>query len=163
VAKRAHRIGRPNPRSLRRNQDPSGIGIADPTVGPAIVVLAAWAATARPLAESRYRPSINLPAHFAARPERTNMNDNIIGAQYTAPCQEALPTTELPSTFVAHVGSQITCHLTIRTAALQVVSHDVVEPLSQTRVILQDPAETTPTVRPKFWANVQAPSRNSVT
>jgi hypothetical protein len=25
----------------------------------------------------------------------------------------------------------------------------------------QNPPETTPTVRPKFWANVQAPSRNS--
>jgi hypothetical protein len=29
-----------------------------------------------------------------------------------------------------------------------------IEPLSQTRVIFQDPSETTPTVRPKFWANV---------
>jgi hypothetical protein len=28
----------------------------------------------------------------------------------TAPCQKALPTTELPSTFVAHVGSQTPCH-----------------------------------------------------
>src|ERR1700704_1153928 len=46
---------------------------------------------------------------------------------------------------------------------MQVVSHDVIEPLSQTRVIFQDPSETTPTVRPKFWANVQVPSCNSVT
>jgi hypothetical protein len=38
---------------------------------------------------------------------------------------------------------------------MQVVSHDVIEPLSQTRVIFQDPSETTPTVQPKFWANVQ--------
>ena len=30
---------------------------------------------------------------------------------------------------------------------MQVVSHDVIEPLSQTRVIFQDPSETTPTVR----------------
>jgi len=63
-----------------------------------------------------------------------------------------------------HVGTQITCHLTIPwTAAMQVVSHDVIEPLSQTRVIFQDPSETTPTVRPKLWADVQVPTRNSVT
>jgi hypothetical protein len=41
---------------------------------------------------------------------------------------------------------------------MQVVSHDVIELLSQTRVIFQDPSETTPTVQPKFWANVQVPS-----
>jgi hypothetical protein len=46
---------------------------------------------------------------------------------------------------------------------MQVVSDDVIEPLSQTRVIFQNPAETTPTVRLKFWASVQAPSRKSVT
>jgi hypothetical protein len=46
---------------------------------------------------------------------------------------------------------------------MQVVSDDVIEALSQIRVIFQDPAETTPTVRPNFWANVEAPSRNSVT
>jgi len=46
---------------------------------------------------------------------------------------------------------------------MQVVSDDVIEPLSQIRVIFQDPEQTTPTVRPKFWANVQAPSRNSAT
>jgi hypothetical protein len=39
---------------------------------------------------------------------------------------------------------------------MQVVSRDVIWLLSQTRVIFQDPSETTPTVRPKFWANVQA-------
>jgi hypothetical protein len=43
------------------------------------------------------------------------------------------------------VGSQITCHLPIPlTAAMQVVSDDVIEPLSQTRVIFQNPSETTP-------------------
>jgi hypothetical protein len=46
---------------------------------------------------------------------------------------------------------------------MRVVSRDVIEPLSQTGVIFQDPSETTPTVRPKFWANVQAPSRDYVT
>jgi len=40
---------------------------------------------------------------------------------------------------------------------------DVIEPLSQTRVIFQNPAEITPIVRRKFWANVQAPSRDYVT
>jgi hypothetical protein len=44
VAKRAHRIDRPHPRSVRRNQDPSGIGIgigiAESPIGPTIVVLA---------------------------------------------------------------------------------------------------------------------------
>jgi hypothetical protein len=34
---------------------------------------------------------------------------------------------------------------------MQVVSRDVIEHLSHTRVIFQDPSETTPTVRPKFW------------
>jgi hypothetical protein len=38
---------------------------------------------------------------------------------------------------------------------MQVVSDDVIEPLSQTSVIFQDPSETTPTVRQKFWAYVQ--------
>jgi hypothetical protein len=49
VAKRAHRIDRPNPRSVPRNQDPSGIGIgiAESPIGPTTVVLAACAATAR--------------------------------------------------------------------------------------------------------------------
>jgi len=46
---------------------------------------------------------------------------------------------------------------------MRVVSHDVIEPLSQTRVIFQNPSEITPIVRPKFWANVQAPSRDYVT
>ena len=55
-----------------------------------------------------------------------------------------------PSTYYDHINRQP-------------VSHDVIEPLSQTRVIFQNPSEITPIVRPKFWANVQAPSRDYVT
>lgn len=56
------------------------------------------------------------------------------------------------------VASQISCHIAIlRPAVMQVVSHDVTERLSQTRVIFSGPSETTPKVRPKFWANVEAP------
>ncbi|MDT5309664.1 MAG: hypothetical protein QOE48_5370 [Mycobacterium sp.] len=38
---------------------------------------------------------------------------------------------------------------------MRVVSRYVILALSQTRVIFQDPAETTPTVRRNFWAYVQ--------
>jgi hypothetical protein len=42
-------------------------------------------------------------------------------------------------------GSQITCHLTILwTAAMQVVSRDVIEPLANSCDFFQDPSETTP-------------------
>jgi hypothetical protein len=55
------------------------------------------------------------------------------------------------------VASQITCHIAIvRRAVMQGVSRDVTERLSQTRVIFSGASETTPKVRPKFWANVEA-------